>query len=69
MLVQIDEAVVANAVAAMMTSCGEMDEDTAAMIDFAAKVREADCTPLYLLDLDDQSIGVYILETYGKRLH
>lgn len=69
MLLQVEESVIANAVAAMMKSNGKLDPETAAMMAYAERVRAADCTPLYLLDSEEQSIGVYILETYGKTLH
>ncbi len=69
MLVRIDEEMISDAEARMIDS-GDIDIDLIKVLDAAQKIRDCGCHPMYLLDIDDGSLAVYISETYDRsRLH
>ncbi len=69
MLVRIDEEMISDAEARMIDS-GDIDFDLIKVLDAAKKIRDCGCHPMYLLDLEDNSLAVYIEECYDrKKLH
>ncbi len=70
MLVKLDEKTIHNAQEAMIAK-GETDAGLCTIIKTAKMLREEyDVTPLYILDLEDGSLAVYIAETWSRdKLH
>ncbi len=70
MLVKLDEKTIQNAQQAMIDK-GEADEGLWTIIKTAKMLREEyDVTPMYVLDLEDGSLAVYVAETWDRsKLH
>lgn len=70
MLVKLDEKTIHNAQEAMIAK-GETDAGLWTIIKTAKMLREEfDVTPMYVLDLEDGSLAVYVAETYDRsKLH
>jgi len=68
MLVRVDEYVIKKAEVDMIES-GDVEPTLVEILAASAKIRECGCTPLYIFDVSDGTLSVFMEETYGRKLH